>query len=77
MKRNTLSDLNGYLFEQIERLNADELKGEELKDEIERARAVTGVATQIIANGNLALKAQIAYDEPLECGARKPEMLEG
>ena len=61
--RNKLSDLNNYLFAQLERLDDDDLSGEELKDVIERGRAIASVATQIIANGNLQLKALSAAHE--------------
>ena len=54
--KNTLSDLNNYLFESIERLNDDELTEEELKKEILRSQAVTEVAEVIVRNGELALK---------------------
>lgn len=54
--KNTLGDLNNHLFEQLERLNDENIKGEELKEEIVRAKAVTGIASQIIANGTLVLK---------------------
>lgn len=68
--RNTLADLNNYLFATLERLDNEEIKGEKLEDEIKRAKAVTGVASQIIANGSLALRAkslQLEYgeEEPL------------
>jgi hypothetical protein len=55
---NTLSDLNNHLFAQIERLGDESIKGEDLKEEIDRAKAITGVSTQIIANGSLALRAE-------------------
>ncbi len=35
--KNTLSDLNNYLFEAIERINDDELSMEELDKEIKRS----------------------------------------
>ena len=38
--KNTLSDLNNYLFESIERLNDDSLSDEELEKEIKRSEAV-------------------------------------
>ncbi|TDM12681.1 hypothetical protein [Macrococcus bovicus] len=75
--KNTLGDLNGYLFEQLERLSNPEMTEEEMKLEIERARTVTGVASQVISNGNLVLKAKIAYDENLQRDAVKPKLLEG
>jgi len=63
--RNTLGDLNNHLFEQLERLNDEELKGEKLVEEMARAKAVTGLASQIIANGTLVLKAkQFTVDYP-------------
>lgn len=77
MQRNTLGDLNGYLFEQLERLSDPELSNEELKQEIERSSAVTKVAEQVISNGHLVLKAQVAYDERMNTDTEKPRMLEG
>lgn len=61
--KNKLSDLNDHLFAQLERLSDEDLTGENLAEEINRARAVTGVATQIIENGNLALKAETFIQE--------------
>lgn len=56
--KNTLYDLNNHLFSQLERLSDEDLKGEDLQEEIQRARAVTIVSTQIINNGNLVLRAE-------------------
>lgn len=56
--KNKLSDLNNHLFAQLERLSDEDVKGEELEQEIKRAEAVCGVASQIIENGSLALKAE-------------------
>lgn len=58
MARNTLGDLNNHLFMQLERLNEEDLDGEKLQDEITRAKAITGLASQIIANGTLVIKAE-------------------
>ena len=55
--KNKFEDLHNHLFAQLERLNEDDLKGDELKEEIIRANAVTSVASQIISNGNLILSA--------------------
>ena len=60
--RNTLEDLNNYLFEAIERLN-DDLSGEELDKEIKRSVAVQKIAKAIIDNGSLALQAKKHLDE--------------
>lgn len=56
--KNKLSDMHNILFEQLERLNDTELTGEELDTELRRSKAITGVASQIIANGQLALRAK-------------------
>jgi len=49
--KNTLNDLNNYLFEAIERLNDDDLSEEQLDKEIKRSEAVQKVAKTIIENG--------------------------
>ena len=61
--KNTLTDLNNYLFEQIERLNDDELSEDQLEKEIKRSEAVQKVARTIIENGQLALSAKKHIDE--------------
>lgn len=61
--KNTLTDLNNYLFESIERLNDDDLTDEQLEKEIRRSEAVQKVAKVIIDNGSLALQAQKHFDE--------------
>ncbi len=61
--KNTLSDLNNYLFESIERLNDDSLDTEGLAKEIERSKAVQNIAKTIIDNGNLALQMKKHMDE--------------
>lgn len=61
--KNTLNDLNNYLFEQIERLNDDELSEDQLEKEIKRSEAVQKVARTIIENGQLALSAKKHMDE--------------
>lgn len=54
--KNTLSDLNNYLFETLERLLDDDLTDEQMQREITRSQAVTSVAETVIHNGELALK---------------------
>jgi len=79
--KNTLGDLNNHLFAQLERLSDEDLKGEQLQEEIVRAKAVTGLASQIIANGTLVLKAktlQLEYycdDDKINGEKKIPKML--
>ena len=61
--KNTLSDLNNYLFEQLERLQDDSLDESGLDKEIQRREAVQKVAKTIIDNGQLALQAKKHLDE--------------
>lgn len=61
--KNTLTDLNNHLFEQLERLNDDELSGEELDKELRRADGMTKIAAQIIQNGELAFRTMVHVDE--------------
>jgi hypothetical protein len=76
--KNTLGDLNNHLFAQLERLNDEDLMGEKLSEEIRRTEAVTDVASQIIANGALVLKAKVAYEDNLSADKTdRPKMLEG
>jgi hypothetical protein len=56
--KNKLSDLNDYLFMQLERLNDEDLKGEALTEEIARSEAFTKVSSQIIGNATIVLKAE-------------------
>lgn len=61
--KNTLLDLNNYLFEQIERVNDDDLDEETLKKEIQRAETVTKIAGTIINNAQVQLQALKHMDE--------------
>lgn len=58
--KNNLSELNNYLFEELERLNADDEldTDEKLDKEIKRSKAITSVAQTIINNANTVLDAQ-------------------
>jgi hypothetical protein len=61
--KNTLTDLNNYLFEAIERLQDDSLDDTQLEKEIKRSEAVQKVAKTIIDNGTLVLQAKKHLDE--------------
>lgn len=61
--KNTLIDLNNHLFEQIERLNDEDLSEDQLDRELKRAEGMTKIAAQIIQNGELAYKTMRHMDE--------------
>lgn len=61
--KNSLGDLNNHLFAQLERLGDEDLKGEKLQEEINRARSISDIATQVIANGSLVLKVKTFMHE--------------
>lgn len=55
--KNKLTDLNDHLFAQLERLNDESIKGDDLQTEIGRSKAITYVAKSIVENANLQLSA--------------------
>jgi hypothetical protein len=74
--KNKLIDLNDHLFEQLERLNDEDLKGEALEEEISRSRAVAVIASKIIENGSLVLSA-VKFEDSRMIDKSIPKMLEG
>lgn len=74
-EKQTLGDLNGYLFEQLERLNDPDLNDEELSNELKRTKAVVSVSNQVVSVGKLVLDAQKFYDDRTDYDAEKPKML--
>ena len=75
--KNTLGDLNLHLFAQLERLGDEELQGDYLEEELARAKGVAMIASQIIQNGNLVLKAKQFVSESIDAEAKVPKMLKG
>lgn len=75
--KNTLGDLNNHLFAQLERLSDEDIKGDGLKEEINRAKAVSDIAAKIIANGSLVLSAQRLMNDRENADVKIPNMLEG
>lgn len=57
MARNKTIDLNNHLFEQLERLNDEELNAEQLENEIKRTESMVKISGAIIANNKLQLDA--------------------
>jgi len=54
--KNKLADLNNILFAQLERLDDENVTGEDLDAVIKRGEAIAGISAQIIANKNLQIK---------------------
>lgn len=61
--KNSLKDLNDYLFEQMERLNDDSLTEEQLDREIRKTDSIVQVSETIIANSELMYKAMKHLDD--------------
>lgn len=61
--KNTLTDLNNHLFEELERLNDEDLDEDQIEKELKRAEGMTKIAQQIIQNGELAYKTMVHMDE--------------
>lgn len=55
MTRNKTTDLSNHLFEQLERLNNDELTKEEIDIELQRTRGIVSISNSIIANEKIQL----------------------
>ena len=76
--KNKLTDLNNYLFEQLDRLNECDLGDTtKLKAEVDRSRAVAGIADKIIGNASVVLDAVKLENENSADRTRVPKMLTG
>ena len=62
MKSN-LTSLNDMLYEQLERINDDDLKGDELKEQLAKSKMINDVAKTIVANSTLMFRAIKYADE--------------
>ncbi len=58
--QNKLSDLNNHLFAQMERLSEENIDQAVLDKEIQRTKAISTVAKDIVSNASLVLKAHKA-----------------
>lgn len=77
MAKNKLLDLNDHLFAELERLGDEDLKGDELKEELDRAKALSDVSEKIINNASLMLKAIHEQNEYGTVSRDVPKMLLG
>ena len=83
MARNKLSDLNNYLFEQLERLNDESLSNEDLEKEMKRQKSMSEVASNIIEINKISMDAMKliakgdiqAKDLPNEIDTVKPKQI--
>ena len=75
--KNKLVDLNDHLFAELERLGDEDLKGDELKEELDRAKALSDVSEKIINNASLMLKAIHEQNEYGTVSRDVPKMLLG
>lgn len=55
--RHTLKDLNEYLFDQLDTLTNDELRGEELESQLKRTQGVVAISKQILDISDKAIRA--------------------
>lgn len=69
--QNGLTDLNNHLFAEMERLGDESLRGDELKEEMERADSMARIATQIVQNNNIILKAIKLADDMADANNEK------
>lgn len=75
MAQNKLEDLNNHLFAQLERLSDEDLSSEELTKEINRAKAVNGVAKNIIDNAKTVIEVFKFTIESVPANKKLPELL--
>lgn len=59
--KNTMTDLNNILFEQLERINDDDLHGDELKEALNKAEAINNIASTIINSANTQVRAAAVF----------------
>jgi len=71
--KNKLIDLNNHLFAQLERLGDEDLKGDDMIKEIDRSKAMSSLAAQIINNAKVALDAHKSINDGMIKTA--PEMI--
>ena len=69
----TISHVRNALVTQLDRLTSDELEGDKLQTEINRARAMSEISEQVLDAGRLALQAARFVDTSLSANPKLPE----
>jgi len=71
----TLSDINHFLFQQLQALSSGDLTDEELELQLKRTDGVVKVADKLIQNGELAFKVMQHMDSYGYAVGQLPPML--
>lgn len=58
--RSNLIELNDILFAELDRINDNDVKGNDLEEELKRAAGIVNISRMIISNAELVLKANVA-----------------
>lgn len=69
----TISHVRNALVTQLDRLTSNDLEGDKLQTEINRARAMSEISEQVLDAGRLALQAARFVDSSLADNPRLPE----
>lgn len=75
MASNRLEDLNDMLFNQLVRLDKDDISDDELKKEVDRSKAMNSVAHTIVDNARVVLSAAKFMDNRIDPNSELPHMI--
>lgn len=75
MASNKLEDLNDMLFNQLVRLDKDDISDDELKKEVDRSKAMNSVAHTIVDNARVVLSAAKFMDDRINPNSKLPRMI--
>lgn len=73
--QNKISDLNNHLFAQLEKLTEEDLSENELKKEIERSKAVSMIAANILDVAKVSVDAMKIISKGGVHESQMPKML--
>lgn len=70
--KRSLSDLADYMFEELDRLSRDDMEPDELKAEVDRAKALCAISDSVVGSASVQLKALVFAAEQgmLPAGAK-------